>query len=145
MAVFSTTVDIDAPPERVWTIVRDVGRWPEWTASMTSVERLETGPLAVGSRARVRQPKLLPAVFAVTELRPDAGFAWVTRSAGVEATGGHWIVPAGAGSRVTLSVEFKGGLAWLVARVAGRLTRRYLELEAAGLKRVSEAGERPGA
>lgn len=143
MAVFSSTVEIDAPPARVWTIMCDVERWPEWTASMTSIERLDPGPLAVGSRARVRQPKLLPAVFVVTRLAPDAGFAWVTRSAGVGATGEHWIVPSGSGSRVTLSVEFSGALAWLVARLAGGLTRRYLDIEAAGLKRASEAADRP--
>ena len=139
MREFSTTVDIAAPPSRVWEVMRDVERWHEWTASITSIERLDEGPLKVGSGARVRQPKLLSARFEVTVLEEGRGFDWRTRSAGVTAVGQHWIQPIGAGCRVTLSVVYGGALGWLVARVYADLTRRYLAMEAEGLKRRSES------
>lgn len=119
--------------------MRDVERWHEWTASITSIERLDEGPLKVGAGARVRQPKLLPARFEVTVLEEGRGFNWQTRSPGVTAVGQHWIEPIDAGSRVTLSVVYGGALGWLVARAYANLTRRYLAMEAEGLKRRSES------
>ena len=53
--------------------------------------------------------------------------------------GHHWIEPTASGCRVTLGVDFRGPLAWLVSRVYGALTQRYIEMEAAGLKRRCEA------
>lgn len=133
MRRFTIGVDIPAPPDRVWAVMADVERWPEWTSSVTEVRRLDRGPLVVGSRARIRQPRLLPATWEVTELVQGRRFTWVTRSPGVRVTAEHEVVPAGAGSRATLSVRFAGPLGLLVARVTRRLNQRYLQLEADGL------------
>ena len=67
---FQTAIDIDAAPATVWRTLTDVESWPKWSASMTSVERLQQGELATGSTARVTQPKLKPAVYTVTECEP---------------------------------------------------------------------------
>jgi hypothetical protein len=68
---FSITVDIPVPKPLVWSVTADVERWPEWTASVSRVKRLTSGPLQVGSRVRIHQPKLPPAYWRVTEF--DAG------------------------------------------------------------------------
>ena len=135
---FSIATEIRASPTTVWKVLRDVERWPEWTASMTSLRLLDDGLLAVGSRVRVRQPKLPPAEMRVTELGEERGFEWVARSPGLQTTAGHEIEPLGPGSRVKLWVEFDGLLSPLVSRLIGDLTRRYIRLEAEGLKRRSE-------
>ena len=33
----STTIDIEAPVEQVWEVLREVERWPEWAPTVTSV------------------------------------------------------------------------------------------------------------
>jgi uncharacterized protein YndB with AHSA1/START domain len=138
MKEFSINVDIAAPPETVWAVISDVERWHEWTASITSVKRRDEGPLAVGSRAHVRQPKLRPADFVVTELIAQREFTWVTRSPGLGATARHAVEPIAGRTRATLSVRFEGLLSGPVAWMFGKLTNEYLALEAAGLKKRSE-------
>jgi hypothetical protein len=117
----------------------DVERWHEWTASISSVERVDGGEMRIGSKARVKQPKLAPAEFVVTDWQPERGFDWITRNPLVTALGRHWINPTAGGSRVTLGVEFSGPLAALVAWLYGGLTTRYVQMEAEGLKRRSES------
>ena len=119
----------------MWEVIRDVERWHEWTPSITSIKRLDTGPLRVGSRATVSQPKLPTNAFTVTKLEEDRGFDWQTTSPGLSGSGHHWVEPIGTGSRVTLGVSFRGFLAPIVRLFYGRLTQRYIEMEAKGLKR----------
>lgn len=137
MRNFSITVDIAAPPDRVWAVLTDVQRWPEWTPTVTRIERLDQGPLAVGSRARIRQPKLPPAVWQVSEILEGRSFTWVTQSPGVSVIARHTVEPAVNGARATLSIGFAGLLGPLVARWTRRLNERYLALEAQGLRERS--------
>jgi uncharacterized membrane protein len=138
MRTFEATIEVAAPPSRVWAIMSDIERWHEWTASITSVQRLDDGPIRVGSKAGVKQPRLGGSVFEVTAWHSDRGFDWVTSSPGLQGLGRHLIEPTAGGSRVTLSVTFSGPLAGLVAMFFGGLTKRYIKLEAEGLKRRAE-------
>jgi uncharacterized membrane protein len=138
MTYFSTAVEIHAPIDRVWAVLSDLERWPEWTPTVTSLQRVDRGPLAVGSRARVRQPKLPPAEWRVTELDEGRSFAWVTGSLGVQVTGAHSVEANEGGSRAMLSLQFSGFLGPLVARLTRSLNERYLALEARGLRERSE-------
>jgi uncharacterized protein YndB with AHSA1/START domain len=135
---FSISVDIDAPRERVWAIMSDIERWSEWTASVTRIRQLTPGPMAVGTRALVRQPKLPPAFWKVVSFEPNEAFTWVTWSPGVSVTARHSVQSTGSGSRATLSLQFAGLLGPMLARLTRDLNDRYLALEAAGLKRRSE-------
>lgn len=38
MAVYRTTFAVDAPAERVWEVLTDFDRWPEWNPSVPSIE-----------------------------------------------------------------------------------------------------------
>jgi uncharacterized membrane protein len=135
---FQTSIEIEAPTEIVWGVIRDVERWPEWTPTVTSVRRLDSGLLIVGSRARIRQPRLPRADWRVTVLEDGRGFTWVSASPGVRVTAHHWVEARAGGSRATLSVAFAGLFGSLVGRLTRTLNERYLRLEAEGLKRRSE-------
>lgn len=132
------TLTVEAPPERVWAVVSDVERWPERIPTVHAVERLDAGPLRVGSRTRLQQPRLPTAVWTVTELADGSSYTWESRSPGVTVTAAHVVGPHPDGSRLTLSVTVSGPMSrigWLMTR---SLTKRYVETEAASLRRVAE-------
>jgi len=138
-SAIKVAVNIDAPPEKIFALLCDVERWPEWTPTMTSVQRLDQGPLTVGSSAQIRQPKLRPAIWKVTELEDKRNFTWVARSPGLRMKAGHLVERQGAGSRVQLSFELSGLMARVVSRLYGGLIEQYVTTESQKLKARSES------
>jgi uncharacterized membrane protein len=132
------SIDIAAPPDVVWPVMIDVERWPEWTASVTKVERLEKTPFGLGASARIQQPKLMTMIWRVSEFQAGQFFVWQTRSPGVVSSGSHIVRPNGSGSILTLAVEQKGWLVPIIGPLFAGLTRRYVEIEAQGLKKRCE-------
>jgi len=135
---YEITVDIDATPERVWDVMMDVEKWPEWTQSMTSLARLDSGELREGSRVRIKQPRLAPTTMTVTHLERDKTFTWETRAPGLVATAVHTIIRRGNHSTVVLKLSFDGLIGGLLGRAMKNLNERYIAYEAAGLKKRSE-------
>ena len=140
MPRFQHAIAISAPPERVWEILVDIERWPARIPTVDRVERLDDGPLAVGARTRLAQPKLPEEVWTVTELTPGTAFTWTSTSTGVRVTASHVVEPSPDGSRLTLAIDLAGWLApmgWLMTR---SLTQQYVQTEAASIKAAAEAG-----
>jgi len=138
MRKFSITTDIAAPAERVWQVMSDVERWHEWTPSVRSIERLDSGPFAIGSRVVIRQPKFPPAWWKLTAIEPGRSFTWVSAAPGFRVVGHHCVEPTPDGSRATLSLELQGVLGGVWGRLTRDITERYLAMEATGLKARSE-------
>lgn len=133
------TAAIAAPSARVWAVIADVERWHEWTESITRIRLLDAGPLAVGSRARVEQPKFPALVWRVTAVEPGRSFTWETRGVGGGAVGTHEVADDGRGGSVaTLRIEQFGWLNALMAPWIRPITERYVTMEIEGLKRRSE-------
>lgn len=134
-----TAIEVAAPMERVWEVLVDVERWPEWTDSVTSVRRLDDGQLAIGSRVEVSQPRIPTGTFTVTALEPGRSFSWEQHQPGSTVVAHHECTPLADGvTRVELRVVMDGALGGIVGRLYRKLTDRYLAMEAAGLKARSE-------
>ncbi len=76
----------------------------------------------------------------MTALEPGRYFEWRFPAPGLLSIGGHRVDAAGDhASRVTLSLTWSGPLAPVIRLLFGKLSRRYVEMEAQGLKRRCEA------
>jgi hypothetical protein len=76
----------------------------------------------------------------VTQLEPGRSWRWENRSPGAATTADHVLTPIGETStHVDLSIDQRGLLGRPIGWLARRTTRRYLRLEAEGLRRRSES------
>jgi carbon monoxide dehydrogenase subunit G len=135
---YEHVVEIAAPPDTVWRVLSDLERWPEWTRSARSV-KLESGDwLTAASRAELQLAGGRPSLWQVTSLDDGRSFVWENRQTGLRTIAGHFVEPAGAGSRVRLAVDMSGPLVLFLRPYLAYVTRRNVGWEAAGLKRRSE-------
>ena len=135
-------IEIAASLATVWDLTMDVESWPQMSPTMDSVDRLETGPLSVGSQARIKQPGQGVKVWTVTQLDHEKTFAWSTRSLGMTMTGIHNLRSVGQRTVNTLVVEIEGGLAPVVGRMLRRPILAAITAENEGFKTAAEGIER---
>jgi len=132
------TVDIDAPPQRVFDVTVDVERWAEWTPSIEHIE-VEGGRLGLGATAIIKQPCTSAGIWRVTEWVTNEHFEWVTTAPGVQMVGIHHVEPLEDGrTRASLGVETSGPLAPLFNLFLKGTAARFIRWEARGLKRRCE-------
>jgi uncharacterized membrane protein len=131
------SIKIDAPIAVVWSVFTDVERWPTWASSFTSVELID-GPLRLGAKVRIRQPRLPTVVWEVTQWEPGRSWTWTATSPGARTEASHVLTRSGEGTIAEQAITPRGPIGRLAAFMWRSLTRRYLAIEAAGLKQRSE-------
>lgn len=131
-------IEIAAPVSRVWQLTTDVEAWPSFTPTMTKVERLDEGVLAVGSRAQIEQPGQAPRVWTVTELEPERRFAWATRALGVSMVATHDLAPTDNGTRNSIAVHLPGLLGGFLGILLRRPLGKALAAENEGFRAAAE-------
>jgi hypothetical protein len=137
---FETTVEIEASAAAVWAALLDISRWPDWTESMQKVRWLDHDGIRVGARARIKQPGTPALTWTVSDLDAERAFTWEARSPGVRTVGTHAVSAAGQDrSTLTLGLRQSGALAGVVGALTGSRTRRFVQMEADGLKHAAEA------
>ena len=137
---FEVEVEIAATPEKVWAALINVVRWSEWTASVTKVELQGGEHLALGSKVRIKQPHMPDLVWTITEFDPEHSFSWQNTNTGVTTIGSH-MIKASTNNRVvaTFGISQSGILAPVIGILSSARTKRYVNMEALGLKRHCES------
>ncbi len=135
MREFIQSIRFNTPIEHVWPVMCDVEHWHEWTASISRVEIRRGGPLRIGSRVVIKQPKFPPATWNVTSLMPGKRFACVSGGPGVLVTAYHEIASDVDACKVTVRLQFTDMLSGLFAGLTADINERYLAMEAEGLRK----------
>jgi hypothetical protein len=147
MRQISTSVDIDAPSEKVWSILADFAVYPEWNPFIVRVD----GTLQPGARLTVtlQPPGRRKATFRprVTALEPNRELRWL----------GHLVVPGlfdgehihrlepseGGGTRYRQEERFDGILVPLTGSMLGATEQGFRAMNAALKERAERAPAPP--
>jgi Polyketide cyclase / dehydrase and lipid transport len=138
MKLYSAEIRIEAPISRVWPILADVENWPNWADSFETITKLSDCQTGLGTKVTIKQPKLSPNQWTITEWVEGGSFKWVSRQFGLTVTGDHILRDHGNQCSFYQELRFEGLLSGLTASFAGALITDYMTREAAGLKRASE-------
>ena len=137
---FERSIEIDAPQQRVWDVLSDIGAWPQRIETVETVELLTPAPIAKGSRLRLKQPKLPEGTWDVTVWDAPSYFEWAQKMTGATSVAGHRVEALGEDrARLTLTLEMRGLMISIIGRFYRDLTNQYMTLEAEGMKRAAES------
>lgn len=126
---------VDAEPQRVWDVLTDIDRWPEWQPGVSRA-RLE-GSLGPGSTFRWRANGL-PIRSTLREVEPPSRVSWEGKAPGTRAA--HVWTLAAQGSQTVVRTEesFEGWLPRLMRKSMQRNLEGALRGGLEGLKRRAE-------
>ena len=137
---FETSIEIDAPQQRVWDVLSAIEAWPQRIETVDAVEVLTPGPVTTGSLVRLKQPKLPEGTWDVTVWNAPSSFEWTQKTGGTTSVAGHRVESLGEDrARLTLTLDMRGLLIPIMALFYKDLTNRYMNLEAEGMKRAAES------
>jgi hypothetical protein len=141
MRTLDASIDIAAPPERVWQVISDLPAYARWNPFIVRAG----GELALGGRLRVTivAPGHRPVTFKprIVELEPGRSVTWLGRTLLPGLFGGHHTLsatPTDDGARFRTREEVSGVLVPLLGGVM-RDSQRGFEAMAAAVKARVEA------
>jgi len=116
---FESSIDINAPAEKVWTLIDKLEEWPQWMPSIKKIERISKEPLTVGSQLSVTAKvsgltvKLL---MTIIEFVPGRTVVMKGKALGTNLTRFYTLEPVNDKTKVTIGGDVSGALAWLARR-----------------------------
>ena len=116
---FSSSVEINAPVDKVWALVDRLEEWPQWMPSIKKIEKVSEGPLTVGSQLSVtaKVSRLtVNLIMTITEFVPQRSAVMQGKALGTNLTRFYLFEPVNGKTKVTIGGEVSGLLAWLARR-----------------------------
>jgi hypothetical protein len=127
----SAEIETSASAQSVWTLWEDAHRWQEWNDQIASAEL--AGPLALGTKARIRFKRRFPMVFTITALERGRVLTDEARLPGARLGHEHRVESTHEGARITNRLYLHGRAERLWALLLGSQmrssVRRFVERE----------------
>ena len=133
MASFSHSVEIPRPPAEVFPWLLEEDKVPRWTGHLERYERLDDGTFGQGSKVRQVldvSGRTIDVTLEVTGYQPPSGAQTRFSTNGIDVVSSYVLEAAGAGTRLTQSIEAKpSGLSarMLVPVIQPRLEKKLTE------------------
>jgi uncharacterized protein YndB with AHSA1/START domain len=108
VASFTHSVEIARPPAEVFPWLLEESLVPRWTGQLTRYERIDGGELGTGSRVRQVlevSGRTIDVELEITAYQPPSGAQTRFSTNGIEVVSSYALEAAGAGTRLTQSVE----------------------------------------
>jgi len=136
---FESSIDIDAPVEKVWALIDKLEEWPQWMPSIKKIERVSKGPLTTGSQLSVTAKVsglTVTLLMTITKFVPERTVVLGGEALGTKLTRFYMLEPVNGKTKATIGGEVSGALAWL-ARRGGQAVSDEIAL--ATKKRIEES------
>lgn len=146
MKTIRRSIAIEASRGKVFDLVDDPGRYPEFFVGITKWEPRSKKRRGPGAKYRVlMQVGSIEAggTIRVTERTPNEAIAW-TWEQGIRQSGRWTVEDAGAGTELTLEVRYDlsgGPLGRLVEHLTGRIVERNLWATLLAARRLLETND----
>jgi hypothetical protein len=137
MKTVSATIQIDAPPEAVWAVLTDLGRYREWNPLF----REASGQVAAGNRITLRtvlaNGREMTVKPKISIAEPGAELRWAAGLPGLMG-GEHSFVltPATGGTQLVQSEIYRGLVVGLAGKTLAGLEASFRALNEALKKRA---------
>jgi carbon monoxide dehydrogenase subunit G len=116
---FESSIDINAPPEKVWALIDKLEQWPQWMPSIKKIERHSKEPLTIGSQLSVTAKVsglTITLLMTITKFVPERNVVMKGRVLGTNLTRFYNLEALDGATKATVGGEVSGVLAWLARR-----------------------------
>ena len=116
---FESSIEINAPTQKVWALINKLEEWPQWMPSIKKIERVSKGPLTIGSQLAVTAKVsglTVTLLMTITEFVSERTVVMKGKALGTNLTRFYNLEPVNGKTKVAIGGDVSGALAWIACR-----------------------------